>query len=164
MQKTMILLVCVVLFACTEKPVQIPTPTPLPTTQLSSDPELGAAFDEARATLEVFLQKIGTPRSDRTRAAVKVRFFPPGDLAQDIWVDGVTYADGSIRGTMGDDIPSLKLSIGDKITIAKKDVVDWMVVENGKLIGGYTIRLAYKRMSPEEKKRFLSVIDYSIEN
>jgi hypothetical protein len=39
-----------------------------------------------------------------------------------------------------------------------------MIVQDGKLIGGYTIRLAYKRMSPEQKERFLETVHYSIED
>ena len=65
---------------------------------------------------------------------------------------------------MGDDIPSLKLSAGEKIVVTAGDVVDWMIVEAGQLAGGYTIRLAYQRMSPEEKERFLETLDYSIED
>ena len=65
---------------------------------------------------------------------------------------------------MGDDIPSLKLSAGEKIVVPAEDIVDWMIVEDGQLVGGYTIRLAYHRMLPEEKERFLETLDYSIED
>jgi hypothetical protein len=36
-------------------------------------------------------------------------------------------------------------------------------VEDGHLIGGYTIRLAYSRMTPEEKEFFLNDAGYSID-
>jgi hypothetical protein len=39
-----------------------------------------------------------------------------------------------------------------------------MLVEDDKLVGGYSIRLAYQRMSPEEKERFLEAANYSIED
>ena len=123
-----------------------------------------AAFQQARDTLHSFIQKIGTSHPNRTLVAVKVRFVLPDSSSQDMWVDGITYRDGSFYGTMGDDIPSLKLSIDDKITIARKDIVDWMIVEDGKLIGGYTIRLAFQRMSPEQKERFLETVHYTIED
>jgi uncharacterized protein YegJ (DUF2314 family) len=122
-----------------------------------------AAFQQARDTLDSFIQKIGTSYPDRTLVAVKVRFVLPDGSSQDIWVDQISYQDDSFHGTMGDDIPSLKLGVDDKITIARKDVVDWMIVENGKLIGGYTIRLAFQRMSPEQKERFLETVHYTID-
>jgi uncharacterized protein YegJ (DUF2314 family) len=161
MKRSFIFVICLFLFACSPAPPQLPTPAP--TTQLNSDAEMEAAFQQARDTLDSFIQKIGTSYPDRTLVAVKVRFVLPDSSSQDIWVDQISYQDDSFHGTMGDDIPSLKLGVDDKITIARKDIVDWMIVENGKLIGGYTIRLAFQRMSPEQKERFLETVHYTID-
>lgn len=154
-----ILALCLLISACA------PTPVPISMTVTSAtDVELEAAIRQAQDTLDSFIERIATPHADRTFVAAKVRFYPPDEPPQDIWVDGVTYTDGVFHGTMGDDIPSLKLEAGEKITVDAKDIVDWMIVEDGKLIGGYTIRLAVRRMSPEERERFLETLDYSIEN
>jgi uncharacterized protein YegJ (DUF2314 family) len=160
MKRSFIFVICLFLFTCSPAPTQMPTP--VSTTQLNSDAEMEVALQQARDTLDSFIQKIGTTHPNRTLVAVKVRFVLPDSSTQDMWVDGITYGDGSFHGTMGDDIPSLKLSLDDKITIARKDIVDWMIVEDGKLIGGYTIRLAFQRMSPEQKERFLETVHYSI--
>ena len=162
MKRTFIFVICLFLFACSPAPT--PIPISAPPTQLNADVEMEAAFQQARDTLDSFIQKIGTSHPDRTLVALKVRFVLPDSSTQDLWVDGITYQDGSFYGIMGDDTPSLKLSIDDKITIARKDIVDWMIVEDGKLIGGYTIRLAFQRMSPEQKERFLETVHYSIED
>ena len=138
MKSAFIFVIWLFLFACSPAPT--PIPMPVPPTQLNADVKMEAAFQQARDTLDSFIQKIGTSHPNRTLVAVKVRFVLPDSSSQDMWVDGITYRDGSFYGTMGDDIPSLKLSIDDKITIARKDIVDWMIVEDGKLIGGYTIR------------------------
>lgn len=156
---TLMLTLCIFAFACT--PTSVPTST---STIPSTDIELEAAIRQARNTLDEFTDRIASPHPDRTFAAVKVRFLPPDGLPQDIWVDGVTYTDGTFNGSMGDDIPSLKLFAGDKIKVARENILDWMIVEDGKLVGGYTIRLAYQRMSPEEKERFLETLDYSMED
>ena len=154
-----IVLLCLLMFACMPSPAVTSTPT-IP----STDTELDAAIEQARASLDTFIARIGTPHPDRTFVAVKVRFTPPGESPQDIWVDEVTYADGILRGNVGDDIPALKLEAGEEIKIDEEDILDWMIVENGKLIGGYTIRLAVERMSSEERERFLETLDYSIED
>jgi uncharacterized protein YegJ (DUF2314 family) len=160
MAKKFILMLCLVAFACT------PIPTLAPTLITSAtDAELEAAIVKARDSLDTFIAKITTPHTDRTFVVVKVRFYPPGEVSQDIWVDEVTYSNGVFRGTMGDDIPALKLEMGEKITIIdEENIVDWMIVEDGKMIGGFTIRLAVQRMSPEERERFLETLDYSIED
>ena len=152
--KLILLTLCILAFAC--------APTPAPTT--GTDSELEAASEQARDTLDDFIGKIATPHADRTFVAVKVRFRPPDESPQDIWVDEVTYSNGVLRGSIGDDIPSLKFEAGEKITINEEDIVDWMIVEDGKLVGGYTIRLAIQRMSTEERERFLETLDYSIED
>ena len=155
-----LLVVCLFLSACS----QAPAPTSPPAFPGDADREMESAIQQARDTLDLFIEKIGTPHPARTQVAVKVRFILPNEPPQDIWVDQVTYAGGSFRGTMGDDIPTLRLSIGDKITIARDEIVDWAIVEEGKLVGGYTIRLALQRMSPEEQERFLETLPYTIED
>jgi len=162
MNQKFILAICLFIFSCSSAPTQIPTPIPL--TQLNIDTEMEAAFQQAQDTLDSFIQKIGTHQANRTLVAVKVRFVLPDDSTQDLWVDRIAYSDGSFHGTMGDDVPTLKLSSDDKITISRKDIVDWMIVEDGKLIRGYTIRLAFQRMSLEQKERFLETVHYSIED
>ena len=164
MMRALILIVCLGLVACLPKSAPIQGSTPVPTTQTDSDLELESAIRQARDTLDVFTEKVGTPHPDRTFVGLKVRFYPPDELPQDIWVDEVTYSNGSFRGNIGDDIPSLRLEAGEKITVQEKDILDWMIVEDGILIGGYTIRLAVQRMSPEEKERFLETLDYTIED
>jgi uncharacterized protein YegJ (DUF2314 family) len=160
MKRGWILACCLVLFACSAQPTPASTPTP----PVNGDPELETAIQQARDTLDLFIEKIGTPHPGRTQVAVKVRFILPNEPPQDIWVDEVTYNDGSFRGTMGDDIPSLRLTVGDRITVSRDEIVDWAIVEEGKLAGGYTIRLAVQRMSPEERERFLETLPYSIED
>jgi len=154
-----ILALCLITFACAPKQTEIPTPASMPILDI----EMEAAFSDARNTLNLFIEQAGTPHPARTFVAVKTRFFPPDASPQDIWVDNVTYNDGLFHGSMGDDIPSLRLYLGDDVEVKPKDVLDWMIVEDGKLIGGYTIRLAYKRMPPHEKQNFLKTLDYSLD-
>ena len=159
MLRKFILALGLLTFACTPASGIAASPT-----ASGTDAELEAAVEQARGSLDDFLAKITTPHPYRSFVAVKVRFAPSGESAQDIWVDGVTYDDGVLRGMMGDDIPSLKLEAGESIKIEEENIVDWMIVEDGKLIGGFTIRLAVQRMSPEERERFLETLDYVIED
>lgn len=161
MPRILILALCLLTISCT--PTQTKTPVPTSTPLLDLDVEMESAFSDARNTLNLFIERIGTPHPTRTFVAVKTRFFPPDSSPQDIWVDNVTHKDGLFHGSMGDDIPSLRLYLGDDVTVKPEDVLDWMIVEDGKLIGGYTIRLAYKRMTPEEKQNFLESLDYLLD-
>ena len=152
-----ILALCLCLLSC----ASVPTTAPATST---TDADLDAAIRQARASLDTFMDRVQTPHANRTFVALKVRFYPPNEVPQDLWVDEVAYTGGVYRGRIGDDIPTLKLEAGEKVRVNEKDILDWMIVENGKLIGGYTIRLAVQRMAPEERERFLETLDYSIED
>jgi uncharacterized protein YegJ (DUF2314 family) len=43
---------------------------------------------------------------------------------------------------------------GQRVTVDPKEVSDWMFLKDGKLMGGYTTRVLYARLSPEEKAEF----------
>lgn len=159
MVRIFLVFLCLITSACSSTPTFIPTPP-----KHSTDPELDAAIQQARDTLNIFVDTIATPHPNRTYAAVKVRFFPPEELPQDLWVENVTVTNRVFHGEVGDDIPGLRLEAGEMIKIKENDILDWMIVEDGKLVGGYTIRLAYERMTPEEKEFFLKTLDYSIED
>lgn len=159
MIRPFILALCLLIFACTPAPTAYATPT---LTRI--DVELESAIQQARDSLPTFIQTIATPHTSRTLVAVKVRFMPPSEIPQDIWVDEVTYTDGVFRGSVGDDIPALRLEFGEKINVDENEILDWMIVQDGKLLGGYTIRLAMQRMSAEERERFLQSLDYVIED
>jgi uncharacterized protein YegJ (DUF2314 family) len=50
------------------------------------------------------------------------------------------------------------------VEVDEHDVVDWMIREqDGTVIGGYTLRLDYQRMSPEQQKRYLEVTGYKFD-
>jgi uncharacterized protein YegJ (DUF2314 family) len=161
------LILLLTLTACATRaalPTATSSPTSPPIVSASpSDPEMAEAISNARATLSDFIAHLASPNPTREFAALKVRFTPPGDPSLDIWCDDVTYESGRFTANIGDDIPSLRLSFGDRIEIATADIIDWMIVQEGKLIGGYTIRLAYSRMTPAEKQLFLEDAGYSIE-
>lgn len=122
-----------------------------------------SAFAEARSSLDQFIQLLANPNPTRTFAALKARFRLPDASTQDIWCDEVVYEDGQFTGNMGDDILALHLSFGERLTISTEDILDWMIVQDGKLTGGFTIRVAYSRMTPEEKELFLNDAGYSMD-
>ena len=153
-----ILLACFLMAGCAGT-----APSPAATAVFGEDAEFLAAVQEARQSLPRFIELLSVPAPDRTFAAVKVRFTSPDGTSQDIWVDRVTYDGAKLTGDMGDDIPALKLAFGDPLTVPEADIVDWMIVDGGLLTGGYTIRLAYQRMTPEQKDLFLRDAGYRIE-
>jgi len=129
------------------------------------DPEMNAAIQEAQNTLDVFIAALQAPKPSQTHFSIKAGFHY-GDQggAEHIWLSDISYDGNLFKGTIGNDVyyvPNLKY--GDPVTVLRDNISDWMIVENGKMIGGYTIRVLYCRMSPREQKQFLESIKMIIE-
>ena len=75
------------------------------------------------------------------------------------------YYDGFFTTRMIDGVLfSASLNSERLVTVPMDKVLDWVIVEeDGHLIGGYTIKLAYEHLTPEEKKEFLRATSYKLE-
>ncbi len=138
-----------------------PAPTAIPPV---TDEEFEAAVKQAHDTLNVVRQALLAPKSSYSFVGLKVRFVGAGDH-EDIWTQPVDYYNGRFTVLMEEGV-TLKLGLHpDRLVLVPlDDVLDWMIVEkNGKLIGAYTIRLAYEHMTPEEKEEFIKITGYVIE-
>ena len=56
-----------------------------------------------------------------------------------------------------------RVHLGQRVSVAPQDVTDWMFLKDGKLIGGYTTRVLYARLSPEDKAEFDKRAEFKIE-
>jgi uncharacterized protein YegJ (DUF2314 family) len=126
---------------------------------LGTDEKMNNAIETARQTLNNFntaLREKGTNTSD---FFLKVRF-EINDMYEHIWIANITYRDNEYFGIINN-LPeyTTTVKLGDTIQINKKDITDWMYIQNKTTYGGYTIRLLRERMSDAEKKQFDSEND-----
>jgi uncharacterized protein YegJ (DUF2314 family) len=119
-----------------------------------NDPDMEAAFAQARASLDVFLGLARSPRPTITSMAVKVSL-NEGDQYEFFWISQFTERGGWITGRI-DNTPRLvkHVRLGDEITFANEDVVDWLYRENGKMIGNFTGCVLLKREPRSEAEKF----------
>ncbi|HEX6269625.1 MAG TPA: DUF2314 domain-containing protein [Anaerolineales bacterium] len=136
------------------------TPDPLSTSS-DPDPEFTAAVGQAHDTMEVVLRAMLAPDPSYTFVGVKVRFTGPGAY-EDIWTEPVDYYNGVFTVELVEGVTVDRgLHPERLVAVPLKEILDWMIVEqDGTLLGGYTIRLAYERMTPEEKEEFLEITGY----
>jgi len=128
-----------------------------------NDPDMELAFLDARRTIEQFIRHVQNPTATQGFFAVKVKL-SVGDRDEYIWINDVTY-DGRIfvghTGNKTDFLP--ELSLGDEYKVSQGDICDWMFVEQGKLMGGYTIRAARDKMTPENRKLLDASLWFAVE-
>ena len=53
--------------------------------------------------------------------------------------------------------------MGDRVSVNPNEITDWAFVENGRLVGGYTIRVLYSELSPERRKALEAEARFRIE-
>ena len=144
-----------------------PSCAPAPSTPIPpvTDEEFDAAVANAHSTLETVRRALLSPKPSYTFIGLKIRVY--GDSTfEDIWTEPVDFYDGAFTTQM---VEGVTLDQGyhpnDMVRVPVEDVVDWMIVEeNGNLIGGYTIRLAYLHMTPEEQEEFIRITGYTADS
>jgi uncharacterized protein YegJ (DUF2314 family) len=123
----------------------------------SDDAEMNAAIAQARQTTGAFLQVLAAPKPNQSDFSAKRPYPTSSDRAsqEHIWIPHLTYDGKLLHGKVGDEplnIPNLKFD--QPVTFPPGELSDWMYLEDGKIVGGYTIRVLRKHMSEEEAAEF----------
>jgi uncharacterized protein YegJ (DUF2314 family) len=81
-----------------------------------------------------------------------------------LWVTPVR-ADGSrFVGTVANEPQRVaNVKAGQDVTIPSGEIIDWMYVDNGKLVGGYTLRVLRSAMPPKDRREFDKSMPFRIE-
>jgi uncharacterized protein YegJ (DUF2314 family) len=127
------------------------------------DAEMNSAMEKARADLAPFLKALSQPSSTRDHLAIKVGF--SDDYGNEyLWLSDVRYQDGIFRGTVSNQPETVKSTYyGASVSVPAQQIADWMFIENGRLVGGYTMRVMRGRLSNEERAEFDANIGFVID-
>ena len=81
-----------------------------------------------------------------------------------MWLTPVTYDGQNFHGTINN-IPELvkSVEIGQAVTVAPSEISDWMYIDNGKLVGGETMRALRNAATPAERAEFDKSVPFVIE-
>lgn len=113
------------------------------------------AIEKAAHTLHYFEECLKQPKPNQNYFSIKVKIVDE-NASEHIWlVDPEFDAEGNLFGTIGNeplDVKSVK--IDQRIGINRSLVSDWMILEQGRLIGGYTIRALRDGVKKSELKAF----------
>jgi uncharacterized protein YegJ (DUF2314 family) len=131
----------------------------------ATDEEFNAAVDQAHSTLSTVRQALLAPEPSYAFVGLKIRVNGKSEF-EDIWTEPLDFYNGAFTTQM---VEGVALAQGyhpeNYVRVPVDDVIDWMIVEDdGNLIGGYTIRLAYRHMTPEEQEEFIRITGYTVES
>jgi uncharacterized protein YegJ (DUF2314 family) len=121
----------------------------------NDDPQMAAAMAKAQETLPQFISALQLPSPSQTDFMIKVGFTDEAGGPEYMSVTPVTYDGTRFNGKLHNEpvlVRSIKL--GDAVSVEPSRVVDWMYIDDGKMVGGYTLRVLRDRMTPEQRRRF----------
>ena len=128
-----------------EPPQSLPRTDTAATSTRLDDPELDEAIAKARGTLDTFIARLLTPLRGEVFSVESA--FPAQDGSKlHLWIGDVVYRNGTFEGTITTKpLKPTSIAYGEKVTVARKDITDWMILRSGKSEGGYTVELLLRR-------------------
>jgi uncharacterized protein YegJ (DUF2314 family) len=122
----------------------------------NNDPAMAAAIEKARATLSDFLALAKAPRPSTTGFSVKVGFLADDRKGHEFfWIRPFDSKGDRFTGQLRNSPRWIKrLKFGDTVTFAKRQIVDWTYLEDGKMKGNYTACAILTRESKESAEAF----------
>lgn len=118
------------------------------------------AVIKARKSVGKFIDALKHPAAGQTDFEVK-KPFRQGSEVEHIWLSDVRFIGSRFQGRVDNKprkIPGLK--VGQLVSVNPNEISDWVYIDNGKLVGGYTIRAHYNELTPEQKKDFDRQADF----
>jgi uncharacterized protein YegJ (DUF2314 family) len=122
---------------------------------------MNQAIDQARATLPQFLRAFSNPNADQASFLLKVRF-QSGHENEHIWLADLDLSKSLSLGTVANKPKLRGFDFMQRVTFRIADVSDWMYVQGGYLVGGYTTRLIRSRLSAQERAAMDAEIPFTI--
>lgn len=120
-----------------------------------ADAQMNWAMEKARLTLGYFRQSLANPTDDQYGHSLKVRIQDDNGV-EHMWMADLSLdEDGLFYGMLDSDPVTVQsVKAGTRIGIPVDAVSDWLLVEEGRLIGGYTIRVYRESLNPQERQQF----------
>jgi uncharacterized protein YegJ (DUF2314 family) len=119
------------------------------------DAAMNAAIAKAKATTDDFVRAFHEQKPDTKEFCVKKPYPTPSGEMEHMWIEVTAETNGVISGVVANEAEQTReVKYGQNVSLKFSEISDWKYVDGKKLVGGYTIRYFYDRMSPKEKEDF----------
>jgi len=121
----------------------------------NEDERMKWAIEKAGLTLWYFEKSLKSPVAGQEYFSIKVMIEDSGKV-EHIWLTAPDFdEEGNLFGEVGNEPVQVKtVKLGQKIGVMRSLISDWMIVENGRLVGGYTIRAIREGLPETERQTF----------
>jgi len=137
---------------------------PLVTGFTPENAQMNAAMEKARSTLAQFEERLMHPPASQSNIALKGRFEDDGSV-EHMWIGEVEITSEGYRGNLGNEPVALEnVVLGQSVLVRREEVSDWMAIDNGVLVGGYTLRVQREQLPADQRAEFDAGIGFRIED
>ena len=118
--------------------------------------EMDAAIARARSEVDSFIAEMR--KGNGTDFAVKVPI-QDKDETEHFWLTDIVYRNEKFEGVIGNE-PGIvsNVKMGQKWSVKKAEISDWLFMRDGKMHGNYTVRPLLKTMSEEDAAKIRSML------
>ena len=129
----------------------------------AEDSEMNAAISAAQASITNFMAVFLNPQTNQQYFLVKGRF-TAGRVVEHIWVADLRYDGGVFHGVIANEPEGISgLRFKQPVKVQLGQISDWMFVQDGKLVGGFTSRVLRTRMTAQQRRELDAHIPYRYE-
>lgn len=122
-----------------------------------------AAIVEAKSSIGIFFENFAEPKPGQKSFLLKVAV-DAQDSIEHIWLADLDFASRPLSGTVANETNLPGVGFMDRLSFEPPQISDWMFIENGYLVGGFTMRLIRSQMSPLEREEFDKGLPYKIKD
>ncbi|WP_424002141.1 YegJ family protein [Maribacter sp. IgM3_T14_3] len=118
------------------------------------DAKMNQAMVDAKNSIGEFKNALASDNPSFEYFTIKQKFNADGG-AEHIWVGDIQLIDNDFMGIIANEpVYTSEVQLGDTITVNSAHISDWMYYDDGKVVGGYTIRVIRDALSPKEQAQF----------
>jgi len=128
----------------------------------SSDPDYQQTILDARHFISRFREMLPADGTRRPEALIKTKLCD-GENTAFMWLNNTAISGDAFTAELfevPDTLPSHK--IGMRYTVTLDELLDWMVNDNGRLSGGFSLRYHRERLADDEKLEYDEFIGVSV--
>jgi uncharacterized protein YegJ (DUF2314 family) len=129
----------------------------------SEDAAMNAAIAKAKETAGDFVRAFHEQKAGTTGFYVKKPYPTPSGSQEHMWIEVLAESNGVLTGAVANQAEETRaVQVGQRVTLNLSEISDWKYADGKKLVGGYTIRYFYDRMSPKEKAEFIKEAGFEL--
>ena len=108
--------------------------------------EISDAIDQARSSISDFFAAFRDPKPNQTSFLIKARFEDDGDV-EHIWLADLDFNTKPATGVVANEPDIKTLTYMERVPFLPDQISDWMYMEDGRLVGGFTTKVLLRASS-----------------